>query len=105
MDAQKSGYPDYLKTILERSAPGAAHRLLKPGGLIVADNILRRGLVADSTDANPWVEKEKGDRASYWTNSDVAKLDEFNTMMATNPRIEAFLMPLFDGVGLGRLLD
>ena len=40
-----------------------------------------------------------------WTDSDVTKLDEFNTTMATNPRIEAFLLPLFDGVGLGRLLD
>lgn len=59
IDADKSGYPRYLEKILSRSQPGQARRILKPGGLIVADNVLRRGLVADSSEANPW---SKGER-------------------------------------------
>lgn len=58
IDADKSGYPNYLHKILSRSQPGQAHRILKPGGLIVADNVLRKGLVADRSDANPWSKSE-----------------------------------------------
>lgn len=54
IDADKTSYPKYLDLILSRSKPGSERRLLKSGGIIIADNILRRGLVADSSDANPW---------------------------------------------------
>lgn len=108
IDAQKSGYPAYLQMILRKSAPGAARRLLRPGGLIIADNVLRRGLVADSSSDNPEVAieaelvREVGrDRSS----KDLEALDEFNTALVENKRIDAVLMPLYDGVGLGRLLD
>lgn len=53
IDADKISYPKYLQLILENSK-GEGKRLLKNGGIIVADNILRRGTVADSSDANPW---------------------------------------------------
>lgn len=53
LDADKVSYPKYLQLILENSK-GEGDRILKKGGIIVADNILRRGLVADSSDANPW---------------------------------------------------
>ena len=36
---------------------------------------------------------------------DLEALDKFNTELAKNPRIDAWLVPLFDGVALGRLLD
>ncbi|KAL1863153.1 hypothetical protein VTK73DRAFT_6417 [Phialemonium thermophilum] len=58
IDADKSGYPGYLEKILALSPRDAASsgrtRLLKPGGLIVADNILRRAMVVDNTEANPF---------------------------------------------------
>jgi hypothetical protein len=56
IDAQKSGYPTYLSTILAKSPSGGGSgpRLLRAGGLIVADNALQRGLVADPSDDNPW---------------------------------------------------
>ena len=54
IDADKGGYPGYLEKILARSQPGQANRLLKPGGVIIGDNVLRRALVADSSDSNPW---------------------------------------------------
>ncbi|KAK1770930.1 S-adenosyl-L-methionine-dependent methyltransferase [Phialemonium atrogriseum] len=105
IDADKSGYPNYLQKILSRSQPGQAHRILKPGGLIVADNVLRKGLVADRSNANPWSKIEKEDRATYWKTTDLEALDQFNTELAKNDRIDAWLVPLFDGVALGRLRD
>ncbi|OAA62534.1 O-methyltransferase family 3 [Niveomyces insectorum RCEF 264] len=60
IDAQKTGYPQYLATLLAKSAPGTARRLVRAGGLIVADNVLRRGLVADASADNP--EAEGGPR-------------------------------------------
>jgi predicted O-methyltransferase YrrM len=55
IDADKSSYPNYLDLILKNSQPGqTGTRILKKGGIILADNILRRGLIADSSDANPW---------------------------------------------------
>ncbi|KAF6843439.1 O-methyltransferase [Colletotrichum musicola] len=105
IDAQKSGYPAYLSSILSSSAPGSSSRLLRPGGLIVADNVLRRGLVADDSDGNPWVEREKAQRSSYARNEDVDKLREFNGAVVAEPRLDSWLMPLYDGVNLARLID
>ncbi|CAK7211772.1 hypothetical protein SBRCBS47491_001229 [Sporothrix bragantina] len=108
IDAQKTGYPTYLETILRKSAPGAARRLLRPGGLIVADNVLRRGLVADDSSDNPEAAKEAAliaEAGSYRTDKDLDALREFNTALAEDKRIDTWLVPLFDGIGLGRLLD
>ncbi|KAJ6439875.1 O-methyltransferase family 3 [Purpureocillium lavendulum] len=102
IDAQKSGYPSYLRDILANSQPGAASRLLRPGGLIVADNVLRRGLVADGSDDNPWAtgDQKVRNRSEYETDGDIDHLREFNDSVAGSPRLENFLMPLYDGVGL-----
>jgi predicted O-methyltransferase YrrM len=55
IDADKESYPKYLSLILENSKDGQEGvRMLKKRGIIVADNILRRGLIADSSEANPW---------------------------------------------------
>ena len=107
IDADKTSYPTYLSQILELSKPDSTGiRLLRPGGLIVADNILRRGLIADSSPANPWSANEKqAEGGRIWKSDDMVALDEFNKAMAEDPRIDVFLMPMFDGLGLGRLLD
>lgn len=105
IDAQKSGYPAYLSTILSSSAPGSGSRLLRPGGLIVADNTLSRGIVADDSDANPWVERMKNVRASYGSSDDYDKLREYNAAVEAEPRLDSWLMPLYDGVNLARLVD
>ncbi len=97
-----------MQTILDKSAPGASGRLLRPGGLIVADNVLRRGLIADSSSDNPAVEfdaqmiKRGG---SFNPAEEVTALKAFNTALHESGRIDTWLVPLFDGVGLGRLLD
>ncbi|KAK1448290.1 O-methyltransferase [Colletotrichum cuscutae] len=105
IDAQKSGYPSYLSTILATSQKDGKNRLLRAGGLIVADNVLRRGIVADDSDENPWVQREKGERAAYWKSEDVDKLREFNSAVHDEPRLDSWLMPLYDGVHLARLVD
>jgi len=102
IDADKTSYPTYLSQILDFSQPGSEKRLLRAGGIIIADNILRRGLIADSSDANPWTAKE---RERTWREDDMAALDKFNKMMVDSERLETFLMPMFDGLGMGRLVD
>jgi predicted O-methyltransferase YrrM len=44
IDADKPGYPDYLPWAL---------KLSRPGSLIIADNVVRKGGVADSANADP----------------------------------------------------
>lgn len=108
LDAQKSGYPTYLKTILEQSKPGSANRILRPGGLIVADNVLRRAIVADESDDNPHAVKAKAGLASkseYETDNDIVHLRKYNDDVAESDRLESWLLPLFDGINLARLLD
>jgi len=54
IDADKTSYPTYLSLILSLSkAHSGSTRLLRKDGIILADNILRRGLIADSSAANP----------------------------------------------------
>lgn len=48
---------------------------------------------------------DEQNRSVYSMTTDLKALDQFNTELATNDRIDAWLMPLFDGVALGRLLD
>lgn len=103
IDADKTSYPNYLSLILSLSTSSAKVRLLRPGGLIIADNILRRGMVADSSEANPWFERAK--TQSPWQLGDIQALKDFNRAMVESPRLETFLMPMFDGLGMGRLLD
>ncbi|KAK6063726.1 O-methyltransferase [Seiridium cupressi] len=105
IDAQKSGYPAYLKTVLEKSQPGSSRRLLRKGGLVIGDNALRRGLVADDSEANPHRPKAapgedyEGQRDGIW------KVREFNDAVKANKRLEPLLLPLWDGLNLARLAD
>lgn len=110
IDAQKTGYPAYLQTILDKSAPDAPRRLLRKGGLIVADNALRRGLVADYSAENPAAVKAAHLIAASIDGKDedveaLKALDAFNTALRQNSRIDSLLVPLFDGIALGRLED
>ncbi|RDW66786.1 O-methyltransferas-like protein [Coleophoma crateriformis] len=105
IDADKVSYPTYLSIILSSSKPSSEKRLLKKGGVIIADNILRRGLIADSSDANPYREKLMKLDGGLWRSGDMDALDKFNKEMVGNERLETFLMPMFDGLGMARLVD
>ena len=99
IDADKTSYVTYLELILALSKPGSSNRLLRAGGIIMADNILWRGLVADASEANPWHDWKRN------TPEDRQGLDEFNKKMKSEQRLDALLMPIFDGVGMARLKD
>ncbi len=79
LDADKEPLPTYFEWAL---------RLVRPGGLIIADNALWGGRVID-------------DRAH-----DDATLGvrELNRRMATDPRVAAILVPTHDGVVVGVVL-
>ncbi|MBD5201361.1 MAG: methyltransferase, partial [Bacteroidales bacterium] len=64
-----------------------AMSLLRPGGLIVADNTLWDGhVVEEKYNADP---QTKGVR-------------DFNTLVASDPRVSAVILPLRDGLTLIR---
>ncbi|KAH8701761.1 S-adenosyl-L-methionine-dependent methyltransferase [Talaromyces proteolyticus] len=106
IDAQKTGYPNYLATILRLSQPAAATRLLRPGGLIIADNVLRCGFVADDSEDNPWRNYDFGPhRKEYWKSADVQSVKAYNQSIIESERVENWLCPLWDGVNMSRLLD
>lgn len=105
VDANKDAYPKYLELILSRSQPGSEKRLLKKGGLIVADNVLRRGIVADASKTNPHFVTDVEKFGEEKSRDLVKALHVFNDALAKEERLETFLMPLFDGLGMARLKD
>ncbi|KAF9777072.1 hypothetical protein IL306_004660 [Fusarium sp. DS 682] len=98
IDADKTGYPGYLKQLLELSEPGNSNRILRPGALIVSDNVLRRGLAADDKALGD--DELKGDQLK-----NVLAVRQFNDLALQSPRLETFVLPLWDGVNVSRLLD
>lgn len=77
IDADKGGYIDYYERCLA---------LLRPGGLIVADNTLWHGRVADPDD----------------TDDDTLAIRAFNDHVAGDERVDLSLVPIADGVTLAR---
>lgn len=89
VDANKDGYVAYLDKVLELN-------LLAPKGLILADNVLRCGLVADRTANNP---QSTNETAVF----QALELDKFNKFVKGHPQLENFLLPAFDGINFIRL--
>jgi caffeoyl-CoA O-methyltransferase len=77
IDADKPGYPVYYEEVLKR---------LRPGGVILADNVLWMGRVADPT----------ADDAQ------TQAIRAFNAKVARDPRVECVMIPLSDGLTLLR---
>jgi len=78
IDADKSAYAAYLEVLLP---------MMRSGGLIVADNVLRYGRVLDPELADP----------------SVTGMREFNDRAATDPRVETVMLTVRDGVSLIRV--
>jgi predicted O-methyltransferase YrrM len=76
LDADKEPLPTYFEWSL---------RLLRPGGLVVADNALWGGRVLDGRADD---EATRGVR-------------EFNRRLATDPRVTGIVVPTHDGVAIG----
>lgn len=77
IDADKGGYPVYYEEILKR---------LRPNGVILVDNVLWSGRVAD-----PEAQDEM-----------TVAIRKFNDLVATDPRVECVMLPISDGLTLAR---
>lgn len=77
IDADKPGYPKYYE---------AALSLIGENGLIVVDNTLYLGRVADSAPLD----------------AHTAAICEFNAMLRDDPRVDISLLPMADGITLVR---
>ena len=77
VDADKTGYRDYYEEIL-------AH--LRPGGLILFDNVLWMGQVLDAATRD----------------ADTQALRELNDALADDPRVESVMLPVSDGITIVR---
>jgi predicted O-methyltransferase YrrM len=77
IDADKTGYDSYYEASL---------RLVRPGGLLVLDNTLRRGRVVIEADVEP----------------DTLALRAINTKIAADERVDRVLLPIASGMTLAR---
>jgi len=77
IDADKTGYSVYYEEILER---------MRPGGLILVDNVLWSGAVIDRSD----------------TSRDTVALRAFNDMVIADARVEVVMLPIADGLTICR---
>jgi predicted O-methyltransferase YrrM len=85
IDADKVHTPDYFAWALEHS---------RPGSLIIADNVVRDGRLADLSDDDPSIAAQR----------------RFHEQLATEPRVEATTIQTvggkgYDGFSLIRVLD
>ena len=79
IDADKPGYVGYWGELVPR---------VRPGGLLLADNVLWSGTIADEADTEP----------------DTLALRAFNDAVAADDRVEAVVLPAFDGLTIARRL-
>jgi caffeoyl-CoA O-methyltransferase len=77
IDADKTGYLDYWHELVPR---------VRPGGLLLADNVLWSGTIFDTTD----------------TSRNAVALRAFNDAVAADDRVECVMLPAFDGLTIAR---
>lgn len=77
VDADKDNYPAYVE---------AAIGLLRPGGLLLVDNALWNGRVADPDDRTP----------------DTEAIRQTNAILRDDPRVDFALLPVGDGLAMAR---
>ncbi|EMY82136.1 O-methyltransferase [Psychroflexus gondwanensis ACAM 44] len=78
MDADKKSYPKYFELIIDK---------LKPGGLLLSDNVLWSGKIVETL---------------HPKDEDTKALLAYNTLLRDDPRIETVLLPIRDGLTLSR---
>ncbi|MBS4039577.1 MAG: O-methyltransferase [Flavobacteriales bacterium] len=80
MDADKENYIAYFHLILPK---------MKPGGIILSDNVLWSGKVVEPLQPN--------DKSTQ-------VLLEYNQLLATHPKLETVLLPIRDGLTVSRVI-
>ncbi|HET8855775.1 MAG TPA: O-methyltransferase, partial [Salinimicrobium sp.] len=78
IDADKENYPLYFNLIIDK---------LKPGGLLISDNVLWSGKVTETL--------KKDDEATK-------ALLEYNKILAEDDRLETVMLPVRDGLTISR---
>jgi caffeoyl-CoA O-methyltransferase len=78
IDADKEGYDGYYEALLPK---------VRPGGLILFDNMLRGGQVIDPIEKN---------------NMTTKAIDKLNRKLATDNRVQTVLLPVADGLSVCR---
>ncbi|MEW6741897.1 MAG: O-methyltransferase [Planctomycetota bacterium] len=76
IDADKDRYPAYFEEAL---------RIVRAGGLIMADNALASGEILDASGGDP----------------EVVALRRFNDVVAADPKVHGVIVPLGDGLWVG----
>lgn len=76
IDADKKGYPEYYDLVIDK---------VRPGGVIIADNVLRSGKVLE----------EKQDK-------ETRNMQEFNEKILQDDRVANLLLPIRDGLMMAR---
>lgn len=79
IDADKTGYSGYWEELVPR---------VRPGGVLLVDNVLWSGRVVDADDAD----------------ADTAALRAFNDAVAADDRVEVVVLTAFDGLTIARKL-
>ena len=79
IDADKSNYSKYFHTIIDN---------MNVGGVIISDNVLWYGKVAETVDPK---------------DADTKALAAYNTLLKDDPRIETVLLPIRDGLTISRV--
>ena len=82
IDADKTEYPDYL----ERAIP-----MLKRSGLVVIDNLLWSGEAAEEPTGRD--------------GTNVRAIREFNKIFLAHPQLDATIVPIGDGIGIGARIE
>ncbi len=80
IDADKPNYPRYFELIINK---------IKPGGVILSDNVLWSGKVIEAVEEDDLSTKA---------------LLEYNTLLVEDTRIETVLLPIRDGLTISRVL-
>ena len=79
IDADKSNYTNYFNLIIDK---------MNAGGIILSDNVLWFGKVADKADKK---------------DADTLALQAYNKMINTDSRVETVLLPIRDGLTISRV--
>eukprot|EP00611_Tribonema_gayanum_P023015 TRINITY_DN4744_c0_g1_i1.p1 TRINITY_DN4744_c0_g1~~TRINITY_DN4744_c0_g1_i1.p1 ORF type:complete len:215 (-),score=67.82 TRINITY_DN4744_c0_g1_i1:13-657(-) len=116
IDNDKRKYQDYYEAILQ-------HGLLAPGGLILADNVLFKGLVPAAWSQSELDSKSDSDSAESGSESEsegvapagaedkqrrrrlriACALHSYNLHVQGDSRVEVVVLPMRDGISIARL--
>lgn len=80
VDADKTGYHGYLEALL---------RVVRPGGVIVIDNVLWNGRILDEADTSP----------------DTTAIRAFNVALAEDARVDVAMLTIGDGLTVARVRE